>query len=57
MSKLAADRVKELEAKVERQRQQVRDLIAESSGVTGLHLNGDLATWDEILNSWLSEFA
>ena len=27
----------------------VRALIAESQGVAGLHLNGDVATWDELL--------
>jgi hypothetical protein len=27
----------------------VRDLISDSHGVAGLHLNGDLAPWDELL--------
>ena len=28
--------------------QELSDLISESSGVYGLHLNGDLSPWDEI---------
>jgi len=37
----------------------VCDLIGESEGVTGLHLNGDIATWGELLRGgafeeWLS---
>ncbi|HDL7646092.1 TPA: hypothetical protein PXO92_002709 [Yersinia enterocolitica] len=27
----------------------VKDLVRESDGVTGWHLNGDVATWDEVL--------
>lgn len=35
----------------------VASLMAESEGVTGLHLNGKIATWDELLcNEWLSDF-
>jgi len=34
----------------------IRDLVAESDGVAGLHLNGDIATWDELLHSpWLGD--
>lgn len=29
--------------------QEIWDLISESEGVAGLHLNGDLAPWDELL--------
>jgi hypothetical protein len=37
----------------------VFDLISESNGVCGLHLNGDVATWDELMKGgrfeeWLS---
>ena len=32
-------------------------LMAESEGVTGLHLNGDVATWDWLLSTeWLADF-
>jgi hypothetical protein len=39
----------------------VEDLINDSSGVAGLHLNGDLASWDELraggrFEEWLKEF-
>ena len=35
----------------------VSELMGESEGVTGLHLNGDVATWDWLLsNEWLAEF-
>jgi hypothetical protein len=36
-------------------REQIEALIAESEGVTGLHLNGDIALWDWLIdNEWLS---
>ena len=32
-------------------------LMEESEGVTGLHLNGEVATWDWLLsNEWLKDF-
>lgn len=39
----------------------VRSLINESEGVIGLHLNGDIATWNELENGgymeeWLINF-
>ena len=39
----------------------VEQLIAESHGVTGLHLNGDVAPWDELrtggrFEDWLFAF-
>ena len=39
----------------------VRELINESMGVAGLHLNGDLATWGELeeggwMEDWLLPF-
>ena len=39
----------------------VRDLITESSGVAGLHLNGDIAPWDDLEEGgefweWLTMF-
>jgi len=39
----------------------VRALINESYGVVGLHMNGDIATWDELQETghyeeWLYEF-
>lgn len=35
-------------------RQSMRDLMAESYGVAGLHLNGEVATWDWLIeNNWL----
>lgn len=39
----------------------VEQLIAESHGVTGLHLNGDVAPWDELrsggsFEAWLFAF-
>lgn len=37
--------------------QAVADLMGESHGVAGLHLNGDIATWDEILqNAWMEDY-
>lgn len=34
----------------------IKALIAESDGVAGLHLNGDLATWDWLIaNGWIPE--
>lgn len=35
--------------------EELRGLISESSGVAGLHLNGDLATWDELLPGGMFE--
>jgi len=40
----------------------VRDLIEESYGVAGLHLNGDVAPWSELLEGgkyedWLVKFS
>ncbi len=33
---------------------EIKDLMEESHGVSGLHLNGDIACWGELLgNSWL----
>ena len=39
----------------------VKNLIKESSGVSGLHLNGDIASWDELrtggrFEEWLLDF-
>lgn len=35
----------------------VAGLMAESQGVAGLHLNGDVATWDDLLqNAWLEDY-
>ena len=39
----------------------VCQLMAQSQGVTGLHLNGDVATWDDLrtggkMEEWLVEF-
>ena len=42
--KLMRDRIKELEAQL----QQFHDLIGESVGVAGYHLNGDIAYWTEL---------
>ena len=55
------DRAKKL-AKAETQRnrlvKQLNDLINESRGVIGLHLNGDEAGWDWLIeNEWLSALA
>jgi len=47
-------RVKELEAKLAAARQSILDLMADSEGVAGLHLNGDIADWDWLIeNEWL----
>ena len=42
-----------LEAGIE----EMRSLINESTGIDGFHLNGDIATWDELLDCSLFEFA
>ena len=35
----------------------VADLMGRSEGVIGLHLNGAVATWDELMQSiWLEDF-
>lgn len=35
----------------------VAGLMAESQGVAGLHLNGDIAAWDDLLqNAWLEDY-
>ena len=36
---------------------QFNDLMGESEGVAGLHLNGDIADWDWLQNEWLSELS
>ena len=36
--------------------QAVQALIDESEGVAGLHLNGDVATWEDLLDGWLSDY-
>lgn len=37
--------------------QAVADLMGESDGVAGLHRNGDLANWDELLTGpWLEDY-
>ena len=44
-------------------RNELEQLINESRGVDGIHLNGDLATWDELITgnmeepSWLDAFS
>jgi len=48
--------LKALEGKDSKLKEQIEDLISDSHGVHGLHLNGDLATWDWLINNeWLSE--
>lgn len=37
-----------LERLLARARQQISDLMADSEGVAGLHLNGDVCLWDEL---------
>lgn len=41
---LAAERIEELEARLK----MVQELVSESSGVAGWHLNGNIATWSEV---------
>lgn len=36
---------------------EMRDVMNESHGVDGYHLNGDIATWDELLTDSAFEFA
>jgi len=36
--------------------EEVRNLINNSHGVDGLHLNGDIADWDWLLENWLPLF-
>jgi len=65
-AELAALRIRaeQAEAEVERLRKgiaAISALIADSSGVYGLHLNGDPAPWDELLSGgrfeeWLADF-
>jgi len=48
----AADEIERLRAQVERYEKAldaVGALIAESDGVAGLHLNGDIAPWPDLL--------
>ena len=54
----AAERLMELQAENKALRKALRcveDLISESRGVAGLHLNGDVATWGELEETWLAE--
>ena len=37
--------------------QEIRDLANDSNGVAGYHLNGELATWDELLDDSLFRLA
>lgn len=55
MRKLLATALEEQRAKVLRE---VYDLMNESDGVAGLHLNGEVATWDWLLDhGWLPTVA
>lgn len=59
------DEVKALQAEnaiLKRGIKSVRDLMSESDGVAGLHQNGDLAKWDDLLaggkdEEWLIDFS
>lgn len=59
------ERIAELEAENElllRAARSLRDLINESHGVYGLHLNGDNAPWADLLeggkyDEWLEDFS
>ena len=54
----ALDSLEAVEAELDAMRQQLYDLMSESQGVAGLHLNGDLAEWDWLIeNEWLSLWA
>ena len=64
-SKELADRILALlDAELEKMQKgldAVQDLINNSYGVAGLHLNGDVAPWDELLEGgrfedWLKDF-
>ena len=49
------DALEQAESDRDAMRQQLCDLMSESQGVAGLHLNGDLAEWDWLIeNEWLS---
>jgi hypothetical protein len=62
--KCADNRIEEKEAKVKELKEGIEaviDLINESHGVDGLHLNGDIAPWDELrtggrFEMWLIKF-
>jgi len=49
--------IRQLENKLQKYKDvvgEITDLINESSGVTGLHLNGEMADWDWLMNNtWL----
>ena len=59
------DKIRQIEAENERLRagiKAVENLIGDSHGVYGLHLNGDLSPWDELLagghyEGWLFDFS
>jgi hypothetical protein len=61
LNRLDVEEVRQLEQRVEgleELERQINDLIAESRGVDGLHLNGDLADWDWLINNkWLEALA
>lgn len=51
-------KLKEAEGQRDKLVKQLNDLINESRGVIGLHLNGDEAVWDWLIeNEWLSALA
>ena len=57
-----AEKAEAENTKLQAKNTQVCDLISESQGIAGLHLNGDIATWEELMHSfdfhtWLDTYA
>jgi hypothetical protein len=52
-----AREVLRLQAECDRLRNIIRDIKANSDGLAGYHLNGDIAHWDDPLLDWFDEAA
>ena len=54
----AVDHIDALTEQLKALRADVEALVRESTGVVGLHLNGDVATWEWLMeNGWLNALA
>lgn len=61
MSDEQQKKIESLELEIQKYKfaiEEINDLIQNSQGVAGLHLNGDVATWGWLFgNGWLEQIA